>query len=622
MQKSMTPPKVGQQNLNVPKMLAMAKAHGRKGELGQAKALYLAVITEFPKNLSAIKGLSTLAQAPKTPKREPLTQPQFNTLVQLFGQGRFEDTVKLASQLIRQNPANAALPNILGSALMQLGKPDDGMQHLKVATLLDPKYAEAFSNLGRGCIEEKKYAASEGAFRQAISLGQKNVPNYIGLSKALEQQDKNEDAKVWLNKALDIEPDNMEAQVGLGRVKFELGDIKAALELFQSTHAKNPDNLSLTRQYSTNLWTAGFMEEAKQLINTAMKKSPDAPELLTTYAQQTKFKADDPMFTKLVNSYENTPETNEMKAVLGFALGKAQEDLGHPEKAFECYARANALTKATIEDDFDVELNRARLQTSLFDGGNVTKSTASSPKKLIFIVGMPRSGTTLTEQILSSHSQVFGAGELGTISHALTPVLDQLSESNRAKFSLSHVNKIRAAYLKKIESLDVDEPVIVDKMPANFRWVGPIKLAFPDAHIVNMNRDPRAVCWSIFKIRFKNPQGHPYSFDQRTLGRYHNLYLKYMELWYKTFGDEILRFKYETLTENQKEQTERLLAFCDLPWEDQCLSFQDNKRVVQTASTAQVRKGMYKGSSAAWQKFETQLQPLIDELTAGGSLPY
>lgn len=622
MQNSLAQSRAEQQSLNVPKILSIAKSHGKKGELEKAKLLYLAIISKFPNNVSALTGLSTLAKAPKKPMREPLTQQQFASLVQLFDQDKFTEAAQLASGLIPKNPANAVLPSILGSALMELGDEDEGIQHLKVATLLDPNYTDAFSNLGRACLKVNKFDAAVGAFGRAIRLGQKTAENYRDLGSSLEQKDRNEEAENWLLKSLDLDPEDVETLTVLGRVCFNLEEIEKSLELFGKAKARAPENMNVLREIATSLWTAGQFDEARKLIDDGLEKYPGNSRLLIAYARQTKLKPDDPHLGQIIQSYDQPEDNEQSKALLGFALGKVHEDLGDPVRAFDYYSEANGLTKAEIEDDFDKELERFRVQSTVFDAESSSRSTANSPKKLIFIVGMPRSGTTLTEQILSSHSQVFGAGELATISHAVMPIIDRLSQSGRAKLKLSAVNEIRNAYLGKIEALNVTEPYIVDKMPANFRWVGPIKLAFPDAHIINMNRDPRAVCWSIFKIRFSHPHGHPYAFDQKTLGRYHNLYLDYMKLWYKHFGDEILRFKYETLTENQQEQTERLLEFCELPWEDCCLNFQDTKRIVSTASTAQVRKGMYTGSSAAWQKFETQLQPLIDELTAGGSLPY
>lgn len=233
----------------------------------------------------------------------------------------------------------------------------------------------------------------------------------------------------------------------------------------------------------------------------------------------------------------------------------------------------------------------------------------------IFIVGMPRSGTTLAEQILASHSQVHGAGEMEAINKAIRAEFNPDGRGYCFSLAEDALSGIRRRYLATLRGLGTPRPVVTDKMPANFLWLGFILEAMPEARVIHLVRDPIAVCWSIFKNYFP-ATGLGFTCDLTDLAAYHRMYEDLMALWFARYPGRIFDLDYERLTEDQKGQTRALLDYCDLAWEEACLDFHRTDRVVRTASATQVRRKIYRGSSEAWKKFETHLRPLVEAISA------
>ena len=224
---------------------------------------------------------------------------------------------------------------------------------------------------------------------------------------------------------------------------------------------------------------------------------------------------------------------------------------------------------------------------------------------------MPRSGTSLVHQILDSHYQVHGAGELNYLNKAVFPFIKENNSIDESGFSEKNLISIRHKYLNSISSLSFDEAYIVDKMPLNFRYIGFILSAFPEAKIIHTQRNPMATCWSIYKYFFN---GNAYSFNQEDLAKFYGLYKDIMKLWYSIFPDKIYDLNYEYLTSNQESETRKILEYCNLDWDENCLDFHINKTAVKTTSSMQVREKMYQGSSEVWRQYESYLQPLIKGL--------
>jgi len=230
---------------------------------------------------------------------------------------------------------------------------------------------------------------------------------------------------------------------------------------------------------------------------------------------------------------------------------------------------------------------------------------ASTP---LFILGMPRSGTTLVERILSNHSKVYGVGEVAILDHGINSI-----NWNEYGVDSGQLQNLRDHYLSWMESLNVSERYITDKATINFRWIGFILQAMPEARIVHIKRDARATCWSAYK-HFFGGDALGFSCDLDDVSEYYKLYVNLMGFWEQRFPGRIHHINYETLTEAQEDETRKLLDYCGLDWEEQCMDFHLSGRAVATASNEQVRKKMYQGSSNVWRKFEKQLEPMISKL--------
>jgi hypothetical protein len=228
---------------------------------------------------------------------------------------------------------------------------------------------------------------------------------------------------------------------------------------------------------------------------------------------------------------------------------------------------------------------------------------------------MLRSGTSLVEQIIASHHAVYGAGELNTLADLIEPILRDHLAKDEYKLSEKTFLSIRQQYLEALSGFNVAENVITDKMPLNCQYIGFILSAFPEAKIVHMKRDARATCWSIYKHYFSS-KGNGWAYNLDDLAGFYGIYSNIMDFWHQTFPDKIYDLCYEDLTTNQEEETRKLLEYCELDWDENCLNFHTSKRAVKTASALQVRQKMYQGSSEAWKKYEAYLEPLIKELSS------
>jgi hypothetical protein len=321
---------------------------------------------------------------------------------------------------------------------------------------------------------------------------------------------------------------------------------------------------------------------------------------------------------------------------LCFALAKANEDLGNQDEFFKYLHEGNRLCKEKINYSLDKAKNLFSIIKELFSTlpTVIEQSLSFEPSTIrpIFIVGMPHSGTTLVEQIISSHYAVYGAGKFSYLSTLIGPtVKNHITRGSikasttigDMKFNIADTYSlpeeaflsIRQQYLDALSRFDIPENVITDKLPLNFRFIGFILLAFPEAKIVHLKRDARATCWSNYQCFFTNKE-NGYSYNLDDLAGFYGMYVELMDFWHQLFPGKIYDICYEDLTTKQEEETRKLLEYCELDWDENCLNFHTTKRAVKTASALQVRQKMYQGSSEAWKKHEAYLQPLIKGLSS------
>jgi hypothetical protein len=301
-----------------------------------------------------------------------------------------------------------------------------------------------------------------------------------------------------------------------------------------------------------------------------------------------------------------------------FALGKAFEDVGDPAKAFECLHAGNRLKRSTIQFDLQAELDLNERIIEVFDRAFFDlPAAAMEPSAVpIVVVGVARSGTSLVEQILASHSRVRGAGETGYLQPILADWFPRLRDGSLPRrasaIGADELRRRAARYLAQLRRHDATAPHIVDKSLFNFRLVGLIRTMLPNAKIVHCVRDPVDACLSSYKKLFRT--GVLYSYDLEELGRYYLSYRRLMEHWRAVLPEAMLEFRYEDLVADQQARIRALLAWCGLPWEDSCLAFHRTDRAIDTASVVQVRQPIYTSAVASSRKHFPYIRPLLETL--------
>ena len=338
---------------------------------------------------------------------------------------------------------------------------------------------------------------------------------------------------------------------------------------------------------------------------------PDYAEAYRNLSALTFYKDHKEDFFKMQRLCLDSNITNEQRGHLNFALSKACEDLNEFDQSFAYLKTGNEIRKKQVPYNIkhDVELFN-KIKKSHPSIANVTLQSACKKGDLnpIFILGMPRSGTSLVEQIVSSHSKVKGAGELDYVQR-----FGQYTAAGAIQASVEIIADFRLRYIEALKKRSGASSFVTDKMPQNFRYVGLIFSAFPNAKIIHLERDPAATCWSNYKHYFA-AEGLGYTNDLNNVVSYFGLYKDLMQFWQGNYGDRIYNLNYDNLTTNQDEETRKLIQHLGLEWEDACLSPHRNKRIVQTSSSKQVREKIYQNSSQQWRNFEPYLNGVFDKL--------
>ncbi len=535
--------------------------------------------------------------------------------VALSSLGEPEEAVASFKRTLELMPERAEVHNNAGISLSRLGRFDEAVASFQRALELRPDYATAHNHLGiaLNALEEPEKAIV--SYEKALQLDPDYAAAHNNLGAALNGLGRYEEAVARHEKAVQLRPDFAEAHNNLGAALNELGRFEEAVASFERAlelrpgYAEAHNNLGLTYTH------AGKPDQAAENFHTALLLKPDYAEAYYHQGRIKQHQSGDPQIQSMLDLLDDHALTNQDKVYLNFALGNAFEHVGDCEKSFSHFAEGNRLRKEQLESFTSADRHLFEQIKSAFDGdvtslGGSEAMESTGSKRPIFIVGMPRSGTTLVEQILASHSQMHGAGELVLLENSISLDEESLGQSVEDQFP-----SIRDKYLSGLKGLEVPEACIADKNPLNFRFIGFILGAMPESKIIHTQRDARAVCWSIFKHyfpRFGIRQSYIYNLSE--LVEYYKLYSDLAKFWNDRFPDRIYNLNYENLTRIQSEETRKLLEYVGLDWEDQCLEFHKTERTVQSASSAQVRRKMYQGSSDVWRKYETQLAPMIEAL--------
>jgi len=537
----------------------------------------------------------------------------------LFELGKLDDAVKSYKQALVIHPDYVEVHNNLGNIFNELGQTDDALNSYNQAVSIDPNHADAHNNIGIILEELGQLDEAIECYEKAIAINPEYAEAHNNLGIILAELDQLDEAVNFYKKALTINPNYDEAHYNLGRSLYKLGQTDEALNCYKQALAINPDYTSAHNNLGTIHIDLGQTDEAFNCYVHALAIEPDNTKLHLHLSSIKHYKeGDDTQFTHMQSLLSSSNLSKSERVDLCFALAKAYKDLGKKDELFKALNEGNQLRKEELNYSLDKDQEKHAIYRKLFISTPAIIENPSSyePSTIrpIFIVGMPRSGTTLVEQIISSHHKVHGAGELSTFHKLIAPIVNNYLDHNNA-LSEKNFLSIRQNYLNFLTTLNVPEVVITDKSPTNFENIGFILKAFPEVKIVHLKRDPMAICWSIYQRYFpSNGLGFPYNMED--LAGFYRSYSEMMAFWHELFPNKIYDISYEGLTTNQEEETRKLLEYCELEWDENCLNFHASKRAISTASSLQVKEKMYQGSSEAWKKYETYLKPLIKSLNS------
>ena len=404
-----------------------------------------------------------------------------------------------------------------------------------------------------------------------------------------------------------------EEYLKLGNFLREKGEYNEAIKNFKKAIKLNPGN----PQAYNNLGVVFVMLGQKKLATTNFKKAISISENFTTayynLSISENFSSKNSDLFKMESIYLKNKIKTEDKINLSFSLGKIYEDLKEYEKAFNYFLEGNTALRKTFNYSIDEDRKFFKNLKNSFNNNTLNEliKIKNNDKSPIFIVGLPRSGTTLVEQILSSHSSVFGLGEVSHLQDLITKYFNPQNNTeneNEKSYLERNCKIISEKYLMKVKEKSSNSIRFTDKFPYNFKWIGLIKILFPKSKIIHCKREKRDNCFSIFKTKFFNINYNKWSYDIREIIAYFEIYSELMNHWKQIFPNFIYDISYENLINDNVDESKKLAKFCDLKWEDALLKFYENDRAVKTASLLQVRKPIYKSSVNLWKNFEKQLK--------------
>ena len=560
--------------------------------------------------LEKVFGTSAIHSNNSSQNQDP-SQTQLQALLNLHSQGQLKQALEKCKTLFQQHPKSAILFNIQGAILRGLDHLDLSVESYKKAISIKPDFAEAFSNMGNTLKHQGKLEDAIEAFKKAISIKPDYAEAYFNMGGVLkEQRMRSEEIEAYA-KAISIKPDFAEAYNNMGVTLQYQGKQEAAAEAYTKALSIKPNYAEAYNNIGNALKDQGKLERAREAYQKAFLIQPNNSDAHRNFSTINKYKLGDPHIRKIENLLQLSNISDSDQCNLHYTNAKIQEDLGNPSRSFDSYVNGGQLRKKLLNYEFSQDERLfAQIKTiaSQFNVIAVNVPLEEIPLTPVFILGMPRSGTTLIEQIVSSHSEVTGAGELRYIAqYGMKLALGQITPNVKT------LMKFREQYLVELSKRSEGRSLITDKMPLNFIFIPLICAAFPEAKIIHVQRDPKATCWSNFKHYFVSSD-LGYSYDLMDVVKYYRLYLGLMQLWDQMCSDRIFNIKYDQLTEDQEPEIRRLISNLGLGWEDACLAPENNSRAVKTASNVQIRQKIYKGSSDAWRKFHPFLAGVFDEL--------
>jgi tetratricopeptide (TPR) repeat protein len=605
-----------------------AAEHHKAGRLDKAEALYRKVLQKTPDDVDALHllGVATLERGHPDRAIQLISKalcrvPEFAHAHANLGNayraaGRPEDACASYRRAIALRPDFPAAHNNLGLVLYEQGDFAAALASCQRAIELDPRHPDALTNLGNVYRALGQLQPAETALRQAALLRPDLAGMHANLGNLLLDMRRPKEAAACYRRAIEIEPGLARAHHGLATSQSLSGDAGGAVDSYRAAIALDPDHAGLWNDLGGALRALGRFADAVEAFRHALRINPDFADAYRNLATCRQLAADDTDFARVAALVDRPGLPPEERVIAGFALGKSLDDADRFDDAFMAYARANATyreIRGTLGERFDAEALRCQVDetiatfTSTFFG---SVTAWGNPSELpVFIVGMPRSGTSLVEQIAASHSRVFGAGEIKYIGELVA----ELGAVNA--WERTAVRRLADAHLERLRNLSRGADRVIDKLPDNVFNLGVIATLFPSARIIFCHRDPRDIGLSCLFQKFST--GQLFSYDLADCGKRYRETARLIAHWHRVLPLRMLDVTYEAVVADLEAESHRLVAFLDLMWEPACLDFHCTQRTVTTASGWQVRQPLYARSVGRWRHYERYLKPLLAALEAG-----
>ena len=617
------------QKQNNPKAAAVLVAKGYKlheaGKLREAEDLYRQSLINDPnssdtQNVFGLLCIQTnrfeeaiklIQQALNTQAGNP--QSHYNLAIAFKELGQMDEAEKHFRKSASLAPGNFQAFNSLGVILRLQGKTDDAVKSLKSALKANPFYAEAHCNLGMTMQEMGEMKQARSCFNRAVEINPGMTEAHIGLAELSIDQNQLKDAKSSIRQALKISPDSSEAHNALGIVLNKQGKTEKAISSFSQAAEISPANTEALMNLGITLEQSGQLEAAEESYQGAIKARPDFANAYYLLAHLKNHRSSDDEIQAALTVFQNSKTSEKQKTQLAFALSCAYESRQQYEDSFNFLQEGHHLKKQHLVFDLAKETDffKSLAETFNKDFFEQQSNTEMMGESTLFVVGMPRSGTSLTEQILASHPTVYGAGELKLIALTSRKIARETGHpfpQSCKRLDDTSLQTYGRNYLEELKQMSPDAEVITDTNPINFLYIGLIAMLFPGARFINCVRDPMDNCLSIYKHLLADP--HSYSHDLKDLGAYFNLYRDLMKHWHAVLPGKIYDLPYEKLVADSEKEIRGLLDFCTLPFDENCLHFHKTSRVVRTPSASHVHQPHYSDTIDLWKHYEQQLKPL------------
>jgi tetratricopeptide (TPR) repeat protein len=531
--------------------------------------------------------------------------------------GHGPESEKEFKEAFRLNPVMAALAK--AEQAQREGRLEDAEKVLRELLAGDPDNSKALRMLGMIALEANRFKAARKMLERAVELAPGSVLGWNDLANFHLKQDRYDQALETVQRAVELDPKMVHSYVMRGNILTKAQRHEESLEAYGKALEISPLNAGALAGMAHVLKTIGRQEESVEAYRKCIRAHPHFGEAYWSLANLKTFEFDDEEVKVMEQMIGQNNLADEPKVNFYLSLGKHYENEKDYDRAFENYLQGNDLRRQhEIYDPVQTQVIHDRLIKVFNHQFFEARAGSGDPDPApILVVGLPRSGSTLIEQILASHSMVEGTMELPDLSRTI----GELNKYSKDKveypeaallLSLEDTQTLGKAYLDSTMRYRSDKPYFIDKMPNNFSSIGFLQLILPNAKVINAQRHPLDSCLGCYKQLFF--KGQSWTYDQFEIGQYYLQYQRIMEHWHQVLPGKVLDVQYERMVVDQEAQTRRILEHCGLPWEDQCLRFYETERAVNTASSEQVRQPIYTKSVNFWRNYESKLGELIEIL--------